>query len=104
MKINNLNEFQKLAVKLVEDLDKIRNINHDKDVTMHHLMEELGEIAREIFNDKTGRDKIDLENLKGEVIDLIILTSYLAYLHDIKLDDALQYKLNNFKKRFNLEV
>ena len=104
MKINNLNEFQKMAVKIVEDLDKIRNINHDKDVTMHNLSEELGEIAREIFNDKTGRDKIDLENLKGEFVDVMVLISYLAHLHGIKLDDALQYKLNNFKKRFNLEV
>ena len=93
-----------LKDKIVEDLDKIRNINHDKDVTMHHLSEELGEIAREIFNDKTGRAKIDLENLKGEFVDVMVLISYLAQLYGIKLDDALQYKLNNFKERFNLEV
>ena len=104
MKTNNLNEFQKLAVKIVTDLDKIRNINHDKDVTMHHLTEELGEVAREIFNDKTGRKKIDRENLKGEIIDIMVLASYLAYLHDIKLEDALKFKLDNFKERFNLEV
>lgn len=104
MKINSLNEFQGLAVKIVKDLDKIRDINHDKDVTMHHLTEELGEIAREIFNDKTGRDNIDRENLKGEIIDIMVLASHLAYLHDIELEDALQFKLNNFKERFNLEV
>jgi len=104
MKINNLNEFQELTVKIVKDLDKKYNMNHDKDATMHHLCEELGEIAREIFNDKTGRAKIDLENLKGEFVDVMVLISYLAQLYGIKLDDALQYKLNNFKKRFNLEV
>ena len=104
MKINNLNEFQELTVKIVKDLDKKYNMNHDKDATMHHLCEELGEIAREIFNDKTGRAKIDLENLKGEFVDVMVLISYLAHLHGIKLDDALQYKLNNFKERFNLEV
>lgn len=104
MKVNSLNGFQELAVKIVNDLDKIRNINHDKDVTMHYLTEELGEVAREIFNDKTGRNKIDRENLKGEIVDIMVLISYLAHLHDIKLEDALKFKINNFKERFNLEV
>lgn len=104
MKINSLNEFQKVSVKIVKDLDKIRNINHDKDVTMHHLTEELGEIASEVFNDKTGRDNIDRENLKGEIIEIMVLASHLAYLHNINLEDALHLKLNDFKERFNLEV
>ena len=104
MKTNNLNEFQKLAVKVVTDLDKIRNINHDKDVTMHHLTEELGEVATEVFNDKTGRKKIDRENLKKEIVEVMILISYLAHLHNIKLEDALKFGLNSFKERFNLEV
>lgn len=102
--IKNLNEMQNFSVKVVKELDKIRGAKHDKDVAMHHLVEEVGELAKEIYNDKTGRNRLNKENLGGEVFDIIVLASYLAYLYGIKLEDAFDFKLKDFKKRFNLKV
>ena len=98
----NLTEFQKEAVKIVDDIDAKYKGIHDNDTTIVHLMEELGEIAREIYNEKMGRDKIDIENLKEEFADVYLLLAKLADNFSINLEEAIKKKIDILKKRHNL--
>ncbi len=98
-----LKEFQKRAVKIVDDIDSKQKGKHDIDTTLAHLVEEFGEIAREIYNEKIGRDKTNLENLKGEFADVYILLAKLASNFDIDLEEAINGKIEILKKRHNLD-
>ena len=98
----NLTEFQKEAVKIVDDIDTKYKGTHDNDTTIVHLIEELGEIAREIYNEKMGRDKIDIENLKEEFADVYLLLAKLADNFSINLEEAIKKKIDILKKRHNL--
>ncbi len=98
-----LKEFQERAVKIVDEIDAKQKGKHDVDTTLAHLVEEFGEIAREIYNEKIGRDKTNLENLKGEFADVYILLAKLASNFNIDLEDAVNGKIEILKKRHNLD-
>jgi len=94
-------EFQEKAVKIVNKIDSINGVNHDKETTFMHLVEEFGEIARELYNERSGRDKIDLENLKEEIADVYLLLAKLASVYKIDLEEAIDKKINILEKRHN---
>ena len=98
----NLEEFQKEAVQLVNNIDKKFKGVHDIDTTLAHLMEEFGEIASEIYNEKIGRDKLNKENLKEEFGDVLILLAKLADNFDISLKEAVEKKMKVLKNRHGL--
>ncbi|MBI2143968.1 MazG-like family protein [Candidatus Woesearchaeota archaeon] len=89
----NLDELQRKAIGLIEEFDKSRGIRHDPATTMIHLVEEFGEVARELYNEKSGRDKLDRKNLAGEIADIYLPCNKLAKSEAIR-----QAKLNDFKK------
>ena len=91
-----------MAVKLVDAIDSKQKGKHDIDTTLVHLVEEFGEIAREIYNEKIGRDKMDIENLKGEFADVYILLAKLASNFKIDLEEAINKKVKVLKERHSL--
>jgi len=62
----------------------------DKDSAEHvvlHMLEELGEISREVMREGGyKKEEIDKERLAEELTDLLYLTFKLANQFDIKLD------------------
>ncbi len=99
----NLNEFQEESTKLIKEIDKKYGRNHDIKVTLIHLVEEFGEIAREIYNQEVGRGKMDKDNLKGEISDVLMLLAHLANCFDIKIEEAIKRKFSELKERFGLK-
>lgn len=112
-----LNVLQEKSVEAIGRIDRKRHLTHDKKVTLYHLVEELGEIAREMYNEETGREKINIENMSGELADLIqplphadgvrkviMLLSHLAHLYGIRIEEAVKAKMGSFRERFGVEV
>lgn len=99
----DLKIVQKKIVEVVDAIDAKRQSKHDSDTTFVHLIEELGEIVRELYNEKSGRDKIHHENLKEEIADVIILSTKFADNYNIDLEDAIVKKLEVLKKRHSLD-
>lgn len=97
-----LNEFQKISTEMIENIDKKANRNHDVDLTIVHLVEELGEIARIIYNEKTKRVPVSKEAIGGEFVDSLMLLAHLASKFDINLEQATDKKIEELKKRFDL--
>jgi NTP pyrophosphatase (non-canonical NTP hydrolase) len=95
----DLNEFQAKATAQISKYDHYHKITHDVEFTLIHLMEEFGELAREIYNEKSGRDKLDLKNLSGEMADILILIAQLAKNYNIQLETAATDKLKELKGR-----
>lgn len=98
-----IKEFQEKAVRIVNKIDSITGINHDKETTFMHLVEEFGEIARQLYNERSGRDKIDTENLKEEIADVYLLLAKLATVYKIDLEDALNKKIKILEKRHKIK-
>jgi len=94
-------ELQEKAIKVVNNIDSITGINHDKETTFMHLVEEFGEIARQLYNERSGRDKIDIENLKEEIADVYLLLAKLAPFYKIDLEEAINKKIKILEKRHN---
>lgn len=97
-----LNEFQKMSTEMIEKIDKKMNREHDVDLTIVHLVEELGEIARIIYNEKTKRVPVAKEAIGGEFIDSMMLLSHLATKFGVDLEQATDKKLEELKKRFDV--
>jgi len=43
-----IKEMQKKYLKVIEDYNKKHNLKHDPSTSFHHLIEEVGGLAREI--------------------------------------------------------
>ena len=97
----NFQEFQEKATAIVNKLDAKQGIKHDTMLTLMHLVEEFGEIARELYNEKSGRGKINKENLALEIADVMILLTQLANCYTIDLEKALKKKLQILEGRYN---
>lgn len=94
-----LKEIEKKAIETVKERLNKKEIEPNIDLTMTHLMEEIGEIAQQINNKKLKRKEQDLNNLGEEISDSIILLMYLAHQHDINLEHALLNKIEEIKNK-----
>jgi len=94
----------------VKDQD-LRRINTPEDKVkrrlnrMAKLGEEFGELSSQVLSqssfqrDRNGR-KFNLEELGGEVADVLITTMLLAESFDIDITNALEKKIAKIDKRF----
>ena len=96
----DLKEFQKQSNELIEKIDAKHAGKHDTDTTIVHILEEMSEIARQLYNKKIGRNKLDKENLSEEIADCMILLSRLANNFDIEIEKSVENKFQKLRKRF----
>ncbi len=78
---------------------KAKNFQLDEKISLIHIMEELGELSRQIFNKAARPEKYDYENLKGEVCDVILEIMVLSKILNMDLSKELDKKLNELKSR-----
>jgi len=95
-------EFQDKSSELIKKIDAKYSGKHDIETTIIHLIEELGEVAQQLYNQKIGRDKLDKENLAEEIADCMILLSKLASNFDIDLAKSIEDTFQKLKKRYNI--
>lgn len=96
----NTKEFQKKCVDLVNILDDKYNVNRDVHFSFAQLVEEIGELARDINSPRLRNMEIDKKNLKGEFADVMIQLMRLAEFFDIDIEDAVNKKIKELQKRY----
>jgi len=94
-----IEELQQLAKKVIDLIDSKMKGHHDSDTTIIHLYEELGEISRQLYNGKIGREKLDKENLAEEISDCLILLLHLSKLYDFDIEKEIKNKIEKLKQR-----
>lgn len=95
-------ELQKKIEELVNALDRKFNCKHDNNNAFIHLIEEVGELGSQINNPNIRNRQLDLENLKEELGDILILTTQIASHNNIKIEDAILSKIKILKERHNI--
>jgi NTP pyrophosphatase (non-canonical NTP hydrolase) len=84
----------KNAQKIVNDLVNRKNWKTDSLEIFNHLVEEIGEVAREL-----RKENID-KNLEKELADVLFLLFKLANHFKIDLEDVFLDKFKEIEKRF----
>jgi len=95
-------ELQDKAKEIVEKIDTKFNVKHDNNNTIMHLMEEVGELTNNLNKPNIRNEKIDIENLKEELGDVILLTMQIASNNNIDIEEAVKSKIEILKKRHNI--
>ncbi len=98
----DIKSFQKEVEELFNKISKRRKNKHTKEEIFIHLVEEIGEIARQLINKKIKRKKFDIKNLEEEISDSILFLTYLASLHKINLDKSLKNEIKKLKTKFKI--
>ncbi len=98
-----IKELQKKAEEIISKIDSKLGFTHDNKNLILHLTEELGEISRQILNPELKRQEIDIENLKEEIADVMLLLSKLANNNQIDIEEAIENKIEKLKLRHDLK-
>jgi NTP pyrophosphatase (non-canonical NTP hydrolase) len=98
-----IRDLEKEIIRIVDKIDEKFSVKHNKEITLLHLIEEIGEIAREINKPKMRNKETDSKNLKDEIGDVLILLTKLADNYNVSIEDAIKDKINKLKTRHNLE-
>ena len=100
-----IEKMQEELIKIFEDYNKRNNLKHNPDTTFHHLVEEVGELSREIQKDKNDwrKEGFDKEKLADEVNDVICECLILAKDYDVDITKAFSRKILEWRKRLNLD-
>ena len=98
----NINQFQEEVEELFGKISEKRGSIHTKEEVFIHFVEEVGEIARQVTNEKIRKKKFDYENLKEEISDSILFLTYFASQYGINLNDSLKRDIEKLKVRFGI--
>lgn len=95
-------ELQKLCAKIVSDIDKKYGTKRDVHLSFVQLIEEIGELARDINLPRLRRKKRDKKNLETEFADVILQVTILAEMLNIDLEKSVEEKIKILKKRHRI--
>ncbi len=97
-------EMQKMSFGIIEDCNKKHNTKHDRQTVFPHLVEEIGELAREINHHiNSWREEPSHEHLAEEMADVLNQLFILASDYEVNLEASFLEKIKKLKKRFELE-
>jgi len=99
-----LRELQKIMEETIDMIDAKLKCKHDTNNTFLHLIEEIGELSNELNKPNIRNEEIDKENLKEEIADVLLLTTKIACIQKIDIEDAIIGKIKKLKERHNLEI
>jgi len=95
-------EIQNKVDEIINKIDTKLNVSHDANHTIIHLIEEIGELARQINNKNIRNVEQDKANIEEELADILILTMRLANIYNVDTESAIIGKINKLKQRHNL--
>jgi NTP pyrophosphatase (non-canonical NTP hydrolase) len=90
--------FQHQIVEFVATWDKKRNTQPSEQLTFVHIVEEVGELAREYVNQKSRRDKFSEEELNNAIGDALMQLVQLASLRGLDIEDLIMKIIEDEQK------
>jgi NTP pyrophosphatase (non-canonical NTP hydrolase) len=98
-----IKEFQKEILRIFSEFDKLPNRKkHTKQSAVIHLMEEVGEVAKQVTNEYHRPEKFDKKNFGSELADVLMFIVILADLYKIDLSKEMRdsiIRVNNKIKK-----
>jgi len=96
----NIKKFQDEILDVFGQFDKLPNRRpHTKQSAVIHLVEEIGEIARQTTNEYHRPEKFDKENFGSELADVLMFIVLLAKLYDVDLSKEMEVGVQRVKNK-----
>jgi NTP pyrophosphatase (non-canonical NTP hydrolase) len=92
-------KLQRKIEKFWEEVDRLKEKKYTPEMAFIHLVEEVGELAREFVNKERRHEKYSKENLIDAIADIFIVAFILASLYKLDVEKLLLKTLNESKKR-----
>ena len=102
MIIMDTKDFQRMCNKVIEDIDNKIGLERDHQLHFTQLMEEIGELAKDINMPRLRSKSADVNNLSGEFADVFLLLFSLAEKHGIDVEDSTLSKMEKLKERHGI--
>ena len=95
--------MQRQAYDIIEKWNIKNNAIHNKEIVFPHLVEEIGELAKEIGKEKSNwRGEFDKDKLSEELIDVLLQIMNLATDYNINIEETFNKKIQKLKERYNI--
>ncbi len=79
-------DFQKLLAEHARKWDKKRGGTPTKEESFIHLVEEVGELAQQYFNEKRRKDRYSFAEVENALADILLQVVRLAEFHNLDLE------------------
>ena len=93
-------EFQNKINEFLVKWDKKRKDTPTKEKIFIHLIEEVGELARQYVNEETRKEKYDEEEVEDAIGDIFMQLVKLAKLHDLDIEETVLKIIEREQKCF----
>lgn len=91
--------FQTKIKNLMKDWDKLKEKKYTSETAFYHLIEEVGELAKELVNKKRSPEKYSKEKLIDAIGDILIYIVLLASLYKVDIEKLILNIIEQDKKR-----
>ena len=101
----DIEEIQKKIAEFVRHRANRKNFEITPEFIFIHLTEELGEVARQLVNKQIRPELFDEDNLKEEIVDVILDALVLSEACNISINEEIEKKMKSLfdKHDFNYE-
>lgn len=93
------NEFQKMCAEVVKKIDNKFGLIRDAQLNVSQLVEELGELAKEVNRKKLRNKEPEKKDLENEFADVFLQFATLADNFDVDLEKSVLEKIEVLKQR-----
>lgn len=80
-------DFQKEIVKFVNRWDKVRKVKPSKEEIFFHIVEEIGELARQYVNRESRKEQYNEKEIRDAIGDALMQLVKLANLRGWDIED-----------------
>ncbi len=95
-----VDKFQEEIAKFIKMWEKKQGFPHSEQTTFNHIVEEVGELAREFVSRDIRKDKFSDEEFDNAIGDSLIHLIALAELRGIKIEKLIMDIVDEDRKRF----
>lgn len=92
-------EFEKKIIDLNNKWEKKLGVTFTEQTTFNHIVEEVGELARQFVNRDARKDKFNDKEVDDAIGDILFQTFELAHLRGIKVEKLIKDIIEEGSKR-----
>ena len=81
-------EFQNKIIEFISKWDAKRKTTPSEQKTFNHLIEEIGELARQYVNQESRKDEYNKKEIEDAIGDILMQCIKLAHLRGLDIEET----------------
>jgi len=97
-------DFQNKIIELVSKWDKKRKVVANEQETFTHLIEEVGELARQYVNLQQRKKLYDKKEVEDAIGDILVMVVKLAHIRGLDIEELILKNIKEGEKLLEEEL